>query len=110
MGSYLIPGTVKGETRILTFFTPKSFLFTLVGAVFGVVIFLVLKAIGLGILGGILLAVIALISFIVGAVKVPESNAFRVLKRIGGEHLDDIVLRMIKFNKDKKIYIYERSK
>lgn len=116
MRSYLIPRDVKGETRILTYFTPKSFIFTVVGILIGTIFFFILKTLSLTITGAIVLGVISLISFAIGALKVPETNAFAFFKNTGGETLDDVIIRYIKFRgisflgirSRKKIYIYGR--
>lgn len=105
MRSYLIPRDVKGENRILYFFTPKSFLFTLIGIVIGSVIYFILKTLGLGITGLILFGIISLISFGVGALKIPETNAFSFFKDTGGESVDDIIWRYTNFLSKKTIYI-----
>ena len=108
MRSYLIPRDVKGETRLLTFFTPKAFLYTIIGLLIGTILFNILKLFTLKITGIIVLVLSGLISFIIGALKIPETNAFAFFKDTGGESIDDIIWRYIKFNKDKKIYIYGR--
>ncbi len=116
MRSYLIPRDVKGETRILTFFTPKSFLFTVVGVLIGTAIFFVFNLLSLKITGIVILVFFSLISFAVGTLKIPETNAFAFFKDTGGEQIDDIIWRYIKFNGIKlfgirgtrRIYIYGR--
>ncbi len=116
MRSYLIPRNVKGETRILTYFTPKSFAFTVAGILFGTVIFFIFNLLTLKVTGIILLGIISLISFIIGALKIPETNAFAFFKDTGGEAIDDIIRRYVKFKGvrflgvrgRKKIYIYGR--
>ena len=47
MRSYLIPRDVKGETRILTYFSPKSFIFTIVGILIGTVCFFIFSLLSL---------------------------------------------------------------
>ena len=38
----------------------------------------------------------------------PETTAFEITKKTGGENIDDVILRWIKFKKNgKKIYIYK---
>ena len=116
MRSYLIPRNVKGETRILTYFTPKSFLFTVCGILIGTVFFFIFSLLTLKITGIVILLIISLISFGIGALKIPETNAFAFFKDTGGEHIDDILWRYIKFKGikiiglrgSKKIYVYGR--
>jgi hypothetical protein len=114
--SYLIPRDVKGETRILTYFTPKSFLFTVIGILIGTLFYFIFKLFSLSLTGLIILLVISLISFAIGALKIPETNAFAFFKDTGGELIDDIIWRYIKFNGlkllgikgNKKIYVFGR--
>ena len=52
------------------------------------------------------MALLALLGFCIGTFKIPNSNAFRVTRLVGGENIDDVILRYIKFKKKKnKIYI-----
>lgn len=116
MRSYLIPRDVKGETRILTYFTPKSFLFTVIGISIGTVFYFILAKLSLKVTGIIILLIISLIFFAIGGLKIPETNAFAFFKDTGGEAIDDIIGRYIKFHGitflgipgSKKIYIYGR--
>lgn len=63
--------------------------------------------IDLGVVGLIITAILGLIGFCIGTLKIPESNAFEITRKAGGENLDDIIIRWIKFKKNgKKIYIY----
>ncbi|MGE5329489.1 MAG: PrgI family mobile element protein [Deltaproteobacteria bacterium] len=116
MKSYLIPRDVKGETRILTYFSPKSFLFTVIGIVIGTIFYFIFKLLTLKITGIVVLVLISLISFGIGALKIPETNAFAFFKDTGGESIDDIIWRYIRFHGikpiglrgSKKIYTYGR--
>jgi hypothetical protein len=109
MRSYLIPRNVKGETRILTFLTVKSFLSTAVGILIGTLIYFIFKLFFLKVTGLILLVICSLIGFAIGAMKIPETNAFPFFKDTGGEAVDDIIFRYIKFKRKKKIYVYGRK-
>ena len=56
--------------------------------------------------GVIVISILALIGFLIGTIKVPNSEKFKVTRLVGGENLDDIILRYIKFKRQKnKIYI-----
>jgi hypothetical protein len=56
----------------------------------------------------IVVAIFALIGFCIGTFKVPNIGAFAFTKKVGGENIDDIILRAIKFKKsNKRIYTYE---
>ena len=53
----------------------------------------------------IILAIFALLGYVAGAFKIPTIVGLPVTKKIGGESIYEIVLRYIKFNKNRKIYI-----
>ena len=56
--------------------------------------------------GYIFIGVFALIGFICGTFKIPDSGAFKITRLVGGENIDDIILRYIKFRQKKnRIYI-----
>lgn len=67
-----------------------------------------LKTMGLGTVGIVLLILFALIGFAIGTLKVPNSVAFELTRKTGGENLDDVIMRWIKFKikNKKKIYVY----
>ena len=66
--------------------------------------------IDLGIVGLIITAFLGLIGFCIGTLKIPESSAFEITRKAGGENLDDVIIRWIKFKKNgKKIYIYAKE-
>lgn len=49
---------------------------------------------------------LGLLGFIIGTFKVPDSGALKVTRLVGGENIDDVILRYIKFKQKKnKIYI-----
>ena len=110
MGTYIIPRNVKGESRILLFFTPKSFLFMIIGIVIGAILYSILKLAGAGTVGLVLLIVIALISLAIGTLKIPDSKAFDFTKKVGGESLDEIIVRYFKFRKNRRLYVYSDEK
>lgn len=116
MNTYMIPREATDENRFL-FFTKESLIFTLVGFIFGVFIKLIVEFFFVSssspgwlpyALWGICV-VFGGIGYVLGAFNLPESNAFDFLRKAGGEPVYVIVKRIIKFNKRKKIYIYERS-
>ena len=49
------------------------------------------------------------IGYCLGAFKLPESTAFDFLKKAGGESAYTIAKRVLKFRRNRKIYIFERS-
>ena len=111
MGTYNLPRSVKGEGRILFIFTGKSMIYTVVGGVIGLLLlYLPLSAFGLKMIGFIAIALFALIGFIIGTLKVPNTDKFEFARKTGGENIDDIIKRAIKFKtRGKKIYIYKEE-
>ena len=108
MGTYLIPRDMKGEGRIL-FFSYKALIYTLIGMIPGGLLFFVIKSIHL-ITAWIVLGIFAFIGFGFGTFKMPNSKSFEVTRKTGGEKIDEIIVRYIKFKKKKnRIYIYEKK-
>ena len=119
---YNIPRNYKGENKILYIFSTKAFIYTGVGAIIGVILYflingviikflLKMKNINLIKIEIILVLVFSLCGFVIGTFKMPESNRFELTRKTGGEPLDQIILRWIKFKrKKKKIYIYKYNK
>lgn len=108
MATHLIPRNTKGENRILMIFSTKALIYTAIGVGIGFVFYMILKTIGLGFIGIILIVLLALLGFGIGTLKVPKIDKFYVTKQTAGEKIDDIILRAFKFYKDKnRIYIYK---
>lgn len=104
-GPYQIPRNVKGEGRILYIFSTKGLIFTGVAIFIGLMFFFLFRAIGLSTVAWIILILFALIGFVIGTFKMPDTNAFEITRKTGGENIDDILLRWIKFKmKGKQIY------
>ena len=56
------------------------------------------------------IGIFALIGFSIATFKIPESTSFEITKKAGGEAIDEIILRYIKFKKKKnKIYVYTKE-
>ena len=106
--SYIIPRDTKGEGKILMIFSKKSFLWTIACAAVALVTIYPLCAIfGAGLIGMISVLFFGLIGFLIGAVKMPESQNFEILRKTGGEDIDEILKRLIKFKMGgKKVYLY----
>lgn len=110
MGTYNLPRNVKGEGRILYIFSTKALIYTAIGVGIGVLFYLIFNLIGLGFVGIIMIALLGLIGFIIGTFKMPDTNAFEITKKTGGENIDDVIKRAIKFKMQKnKIYVYQRE-
>lgn len=109
MGTYYIPRNYRGESRILYIFTIKSLITTAVGAMIGSMFWLTFKAFGMQTVGVVIMAVFALIGYAIGALKIPTIVAFPITKKIGGEPIGEIILRYMKFKKNRKMYIYTKE-
>ena len=106
--SYMIPRDTKGEGRILMIFTKKSFLGTVLGASIALItIYPICAIFGAPLIGWIGVLIFGLIGFIITALKMQNSSNFEILRKTGGENIDEILLRLIKFKKGgKRVYLY----
>ena len=110
MGTYNIPRNVKGEGRILFIFTGKSMIYTVVGLGAGLLFYLLFSAMNLRMIGICIMLAFALIGFLIGTMKMPNLEKFEFTKKTGGENIDDVIKRAIKFKtKGKKIYVYREE-
>lgn len=109
MGTYYIPRNVKGETRIFYIFSIKSLISTVIGIFVGLPFLLIFSLLNFKIAGIIITAICALVGFGIGAIKIPTVSGIPVTKKIGGEPLSEIIFRWIKFNKNKKMYVYTKE-
>lgn len=110
MGTYNLPRNVKGEGRILFVFSTKALIYSTIGAVVGLPIYFIFSLLNLNLVGIIAIVLFALIGFIIGSFKVPEISSFEMTKKVGGEDIDDIIKRAIKFKmQHNKIYVYNRE-
>ena len=108
MGTYLIPRDLKGEGRIL-FFSYKALIYTLIGLIPGYLLFMVIKPIHL-VTAWIVMIAFALIGFSIGTFTMPNTKSFEVTKKTGGEKIDEIILRYVKFKmKKNRIYVYDKK-
>lgn len=111
MGTYNLPRNVKGEGRILFIFTGKSMLYTVGAGVIGLVFYFIFSWMQMTFVGIVIMAFFALIGFIIGTFKMPDLAKFKFSQKTGGENLDDVIKRAIKFkSKGKKIYVYKEEK
>lgn len=111
MGTYYIPRNTKGEGRILFVFSQKALIYTLITGGVGLIFYFVFSLLGMKLVGIGITVFFALIGFIIGTFKMPEIKKFEFSKKTGGETLDDILRRAIKFKmKNKgKIYVYKEE-
>ena len=108
MGTYNLPRDVKGEGRILFIFSAKALVYTAIGGALGLPFYLIFSILSMNIVGLIIIALLGLVGFIIGTFKVPESANFKITQKTGGENIDDVIRRGIKFKMQKnRIYVYE---
>ena len=108
MGTYNLPRNVKGEGRILFIFTGKSMIYTVIAGAAGLLFYAILALMGLTMVGLIVVIAFALIGFLIGTMKMPNIAKFKFTQQTGGENIDDIIKRSLKFRTNgKKIYIYQ---
>lgn len=108
MNTYNVPRNVKGEGRILFIFSTKALIYTMVGIAIGFIFYFFLKLIGLSFVGIIIMLLFGLIGFAIGTLKVPDTTAFEITKKTGGENIDDVIKRAFKFKMQKnKIYYWD---
>ena len=105
MGPYNLPRNVKGEGRILFVFSVKALLFTVAGGAIGLLFYLIFNLIGMQFVGIVFVGIFGLIGFIIGTFKMPESTAFEITKKTGGENIDDVIKRYIEIR-----YIFIKTK
>lgn len=110
MGTYNLPRDVKGEGRILFIFSSKALIYTAIGGACGLPFYFIFSLLSMNIVGIIIIAVLGLIGFIIGTFKMPESTSFKITQKTGGENIDDVIKRGIKFKMQKnRIYVYEKE-
>lgn len=96
--------------RFLYIFSTKALIYTAIAVVIGLLFYLVFKTIGLKTVGIIIVIIFALIGFSIGTFKVPVLNSIAFTKKVGGENIDDIIKKAIKFKlKKNKIYVYVKE-
>ena len=114
-GPYNIPRNTKGEGRFFYIFSTKALIVTAIFAVIGVAVSLIIYAFLLIARVKVSTALVCLIGavifgffgFIISSLKIPDSNNFEITRKAGGEYIDQIILRFIKFKmKKNKIYTF----
>jgi len=107
MATHNIPRNVKGESRILMVFSVKALICSAIGAGIGLLFYFILSMFNLTYVGLGFILFFGLIGFAIGTFKVPETTAFKFTQKVGGENIDDVIMRAIKFKMNKnKIYVY----
>lgn len=116
MNTYLIPREIGDENKFL-FFSTRSLIFTAIFAVPGIILHMFvfgplaasMESLELKITGVAIAFLIAGIGYCLGTFKIPELKIAAFFKNASGEYLNDIIKRVFKFRKRRKIYIYERG-
>ena len=110
MGTYNLPRNVKGEGRILFIFSTKSLITTSLGGVVGLVFYFLFSILNLKVVGTIITLFFALVGYVIGMFKMPDSNGLEITRKTGGENIDDIIITYIKFKiNKKKLYVYTKE-
>ncbi len=110
MGTYNVPRNVKGEGRILFIFSTKALIYSGIGALIGGIFYIIFNLLGLTLVGIAVVAVFALIGFVIGTFKVPNIERFEFSRKTGGENIDDVIKRAVKFKmKKEKLYVYTKE-
>lgn len=106
-GPYYIPRNLKGEGKILFIFSTKALIYTAIGAGIGLGLSWIIGMFTTSIVKYIGVLVLGLIGFSIATFKVPNTNGLEFTRKTGGEKIDDIIMRVIKFKKNKnRIYVY----
>ena len=62
------------------------------------------------VLSAIIIGFFGIMGFSIGTFKVPESANFEITKKTGGENIDEVIIRAIKFKQKKnRIYLYTKE-
>ena len=110
MGTYKLPRSVKGEGRILFIFSSKALVYTAISGGVGLIFYVIFKMIGLTMIGIIITLLFALIGYVIGTFKIPDTNGLEIGRKAGGENIDDVIKRYIKFKSNKKkLYVYTKE-
>lgn len=110
MQTYEIPRNYKGEGRILYIFSMKGLMYTAIGIIPGLVIYFILNMFGATIVGIVITAIFGLIGFSIGTFKIPDTKKFEFTQKTGGENIDDVIKRAVKFKQKKnRVYVYKKE-
>lgn len=109
MGTYGLPRDVKGEGRILFVFSTKALIYTCIGAAVGLIFYFILNLIGLGFIGIIISVLLGAVGFVIGTFKIPDTNSFELARKAGGENIDEVIKRAVKFKMKKNVIYVDKS-
>ena len=105
MQTYEIPRDYRGEGRILYIFSTKGLIYTAIGAAVGLIFYFIFRLMKMTVVGIVITLIFALIGFCIGTFKMPDTKRFSLTQKTGGEKIDDVIMRYIRF-KQKKNRIY----
>lgn len=110
MGTYNLPRNVKGEGRIFFIFSTKGLITTCIGGAIGLIFYMLFNMFGLKTIGIIVTLIFAAIGYAIGMLQVPNTNGMEITRKTGGENIDDVIMRYIKFKTNKKkYYVYTKE-
>lgn len=110
MQTYEIPRNYKGEGRILYIFSMKALMYTAIGIGIGMIFYFLFSLFNAKVAGIIATLICGVIGFAIGTFKVPDTRKFKFTEKTGGESIDDIIKRFLKFKQKKnKIYVYMKE-
>ncbi len=111
MNSYNIPRNVKGEGRILYVFSTKALIYTFIGMIVGTLFHFIFSIFGMQSLGFFFIVGFGAIGFVIATFKIPDTTTFQFTRKTGGENIDEIIKRYVKFKmQKKKIYIFDKDR
>lgn len=107
-GSYYVPRSVKGESRILYIFSVKALIVTLIFALLGFVVYrLIATVIDIALIPGIIIIVVfGAIGYALTSLTIPDIPQMGVLRKAGGENIGNMLVRLFTFKRKKKLYLY----
>ena len=110
MRTYEIPRNYEGESRILYIFSIKALIYTAIGIIPGLLFYFILNMLGAQMIGIIITGIFGFIGFFIGTFKIPDTKKFKFTEKTGGENIDDVIKRAIKFKQKKnRIYVYKKE-
>jgi ABC-type lipoprotein release transport system permease subunit len=110
MNTYFIPRNTKGESKILLIFSTKALIYSVVGIIIGFLIGFIVTFFKTNLIVFIISLIFGVIGFIIGTFKIPDSNGLEITRKAGGQGIDEIIIRYIKFKlKKDKLYVNNRG-
>ena len=85
----------------------KVFYGILISLIPGIILHQLFSAFGAVTVGWIAMGICAVIGFVIGQVKMPESRAFDLFRKTGGEYVKDVIVSYFKFKKKRKYYVHD---